>query len=293
MQKITPFLWFDNQAEEAMNFYTSIFKNSKLGSVTRYGEDGPGPAGTVMTGTFQLDGQEFMALNGGPHFTFTPAISFFVNYETEQEIDKLWEKLTEGGTVLMELDKYPFSEKFGWLEDKFGVSWQLILASRRQKITPFLMFVREQHGKAEEAMNLYISLFKNSSIVNIERYGPGGDEPEGTVTHATFSLTGQEFMAMDSNREHHFTFTPAISFFVNCETQQEIDKLWEKLSEGGEIEQCGWLKDKYGVSWQIVPTILGEMLQDKNPERSQRVMKAMFQMKKLDVEGLKQAYEQA
>jgi len=295
MQKITPFLWFDNQAEEAVNFYASIFKNSKIGSVTRYGEAGAQvsgrPKGTVMTVTLRIDGQEFMALNGGPMFTFSPAISFFVNCKTQQEIDELWNKLSEGGTVLMELDKYPFSEKFGWLKDKFGVSWQLNLASRTQKIIPFLLFVGKQYGKAEEAMNFYISLFKNSSMNMIARSGAGEEDPEGTVKHAVFSIYGQEFMAMESNREHPFTFTPAISFFVNCETQQEVDELWEKLSEGGEQEQCGWLKDKYGVSWQIVPNILGNMLNDSDATKSQIVMKALLQMKKIDIKTLKQAYE--
>jgi predicted 3-demethylubiquinone-9 3-methyltransferase (glyoxalase superfamily) len=291
MQKITPCLLFDGKAEEAMNFYTSVFKNSKIFNIMRYGEAGPGPKGTVLSATFQLDGQEFIALNGGPQFAFSPAISFFVNCETQVEVDELWEKLSEGGTVLMELDKYPFSEKFGWVEDKFGVSWQLNLASSMQKITPFLMFVGKQHGKAEEAMNFYISLFNNSSIGEIERYGKGEEEPEGTVKHATFSLNGQEFMTMDSNREHPFTFTEATSLFVNCETREEVDELWEKLSEGGEKQRIGWLKDKYGVSWQVVPTVLGELLNDPDPEKSQRVMKSMLQMGKIDIEKLKQAYE--
>lgn len=292
MQKIIPHLWFDGKAEEAANFYISIFKNSKIVSIMRYGEAGPGPEGSVMTLTFQLDRQEFMALNGGPHFTFTPAISFFVNCETKEEVNELWEKLSDGGTVLMELDKYPFGEKFGWVADRFGVSWQLNLASRKQKITPFLMFVGEQHGKAEEAMNFYISLFNNSGIEEIERYGKGEAEPEGTVMHAAFLLNGQEFMAMDSSLEHPFTFSEAISLFVNCENQEEVDRLWEKLSEGGRKVECGWLKDKYGVSWQIVPTVLEEMLNDPDPEKSQRVMKAMLQMDKLDIEELMQAYKQ-
>jgi predicted 3-demethylubiquinone-9 3-methyltransferase (glyoxalase superfamily) len=292
MQKITSFLWFDNQAEEAMNFYTAIFKDAKIGNVSRYGEAGPGPAGSVMTAAFQLAGQQFMALNGGPQYTFTPAISFFVNCETELEVDELWAKLTEGGTVLMELGNYPFSEKFGWVADKFGVSWQLMLAGQPQKITPFLMYVGEQQGKAEEAMNFYTSLFQNSGINNIVRYGPGEEETEGTVVHAAFSLNGQEFMAMDSGQEHAFTFTPAISFFVNCATQGEVDELWDKLSQGGEPGPCGWLKDKYGVSWQIIPTILGELLSDPDPAKSQRVMAAMLQMTKIDIDALKQAYEQ-
>ncbi|MBO0796977.1 MAG: VOC family protein, partial [Ktedonobacteraceae bacterium] len=176
MQKINACLWFDDNAEEAVNFYTSMFKRSKVGPVTRYGEEGPGTAGKVMTVAFQLEGQEFMAVNGGPDFTFTPAISFFVNCETQAEIDELWSRLSEGGSVLMELGAYPFSEKFGWVADKFGVSWQLNLASRAQKINPFFMFVGKQHGKAEEAMRFYTSLFPHASILNIVHYGAGQPE---------------------------------------------------------------------------------------------------------------------
>ena len=154
-----------------------------------------------------------------------------------------------------------------------------------QKITPFLWF----DDKAEEAMNFYVSIFKNSKIVSVTRYGEGGPGPKGTVMTATFQLDGQEFMAL--NGGPHFKFTEAISFFVNCETQEEVDEFWEKLSEGGEKSRCGWLKDKYGLSWQIVPTVLGEMLQDKDAEKSKRVMKAMLQMDKIDIKTLKQAYE--
>jgi predicted 3-demethylubiquinone-9 3-methyltransferase (glyoxalase superfamily) len=291
MQKIVPFLWFDGKAGEAANFYASIFKNSKIDRITHYGEAGPGPKGTVMSVIFQLEGQEFYALNGGPQFTFSPAISFFFNCETQEEINDLWNKLSESGTILMELEKYPFSEKFGWVEDKFGVSWQLNLASRRQKITPFLTFVGKQSGKAEEAINFYVSLFKNSSIDKIEHYDTGEEQLKETVMYAIFSLDGQEFMAMDGGREHPFTFTEAISLFVNCETQAEVDQLWEKLSKGGENQGPGWIKDKYGVSWQIVPTVLGELLNDTDPEKSKRVMNAMLQMGKIDIEKLKQAYE--
>jgi predicted 3-demethylubiquinone-9 3-methyltransferase (glyoxalase superfamily) len=294
MQKITPHLWFDSQAEEAMHFYTSIFQHSKMAKIAYYGEAGAEvsgkPKGTVLTVTFELEGQEFGALNGGPVFHFSPAVSFFVNCKTQEEVNELWKKLSAGGKVLMELDRYPFSEKYGWLEDKFGVSWQLNLASRTQKITPSFLFVGEQHGKAEEAIHFYTSLFKNSSVIRIERYGAGEEAPEGTVKYAMFSLNGQEFIAMESNGEHPFTFTPAISFLVNCEAQEEVDELWDKLAQGGEIDPCGWLKDKYGVSWQIVPTVLGEMLSDRDPQKSEKVMKAMLQMKKIDIQALQQAY---
>jgi len=155
-----------------------------------------------------------------------------------------------------------------------------------QRITPFLWF----DDKAEEAVNFYISIFKNSKIGTITRYGEGGPGPKGAVMSATFQLEGQKFIALNGGPQ--FTFSPAISFFVNCETQEEVDELWEKLSEGGEKQRCGWLKDKYGVSWQIIPSAVGELLQAKDPEKSKKVMKAMLQMNKLDIESLKQAYEQ-
>ena len=154
-----------------------------------------------------------------------------------------------------------------------------------QKITPFLWF----DGKAEEAMNFYVSIFKHSKVGRVTRYGDAGPGPKGTVMSATFQLEGQDFYALNGGPQ--FKFTPAISLFVNCETQQEVDALWEKLSAGGRKDQCGWLQDKYGVSWQIVPTTLGKLLGDKDPVKANRVMQAMMQMKKLDIKGLQQAYD--
>lgn len=294
MQKIIPSLWYDGDAEEAMRFYTSVFKNSKTGKIAYYGNEGPGKKGTVLTVTYQLEGLEFLGINGGPQFTFTPALSLYVNCTSGQEMDEYFRKLSEGGRVLMEPGSYPFSEKFAWFADKYGLSWQLNFAgsssSFKQKIIPFFMFVGEQHGKAEEAVKFYTSLFKNSGIESIERYRAGDDEPEGTVKHARFSLAGQEFMAIDSSLAHPFTFTPAFSFLINCEGQKEVDAFWDKLSEGGNKGQCGWLDDRYGVSWQVVPTALGEMMSDTDPEKSSRVMKAMLKMTRLDIEELKQAY---
>lgn len=296
LQKINPFLWFDNQAEEAVNFYTAIFKNSATKIVARYSEEGAKasgkPKGSVMTVSFQIEGVEFVAINGGPIFKITPAISFFVNCDTEEEITTLWYKLSREGTVFMELDKYPFSEKYGWVQDKFGVSWQLILSGRTQKIAPCFMFSGDQHKKAEEAINFYISVFKNSAIIQLERYGKD-QGPEGAVVHAKFKLEGQEFIAMDSHMELPYNFNPAISMVVNCRTQEEVDYYWDKLTEGGfdDAQQCGWLQDKYGVSWQVVPVALGEMISDPDPEKSARVMQAMLRMKKIDIGLLQQAYD--
>jgi len=155
-----------------------------------------------------------------------------------------------------------------------------------QKITPFLWF----DNQAEEAINLYVSVFKNSKILSVSRYGEAGPGPAGTLMTATFQLEGQEFMALNGGPDHKFT--EAISLFVDCKTQEEVDELWEKLSEGGEQGPCGWLKDRFGLSWQIVPSILGELLGNPDPVKSQRVMQAMLQMSKIDIAGLKRAYEQ-
>jgi len=291
-EKIVPFLWFNDNAEEAMNFYISIFKNSKALNISRYLEDSRRPKGTVMAATFRIEGHTFYALNAGPEFTFSPSNSFYVSCKTLPEIKRLWEKLSEGGSVMMELNKYPFSERYGWLQDKFGVSWQLILAESTTKITPFLMFSGKYQGMAEEAINFYTSKFKNSGILNIMRYNEEYPGPTGKVVHAEFKINGQKFIAMDSAIEMESVFTPAISYFVTCKTQKEVDYYWENLSEGGSIMQCGWLNDKFGVTWQIIPTILLELMNDPDPEKSGRVMNAMMQMEKIDIKTLKQAYNQ-
>ncbi len=156
-----------------------------------------------------------------------------------------------------------------------------------QRITPFLWF----DDQAEEAMNFYVSIFKNSKVGRVTRYGEAGPGPKGSVMSATFQLEGQEFMAL--NGGPHFSFTPAISFFVNCETQEEVDELWKKLSAAGKTERCGWLKDKYGLSWQIIPSALGRLMRDNNAAKAQSVMKAMLEMDKIDIARLQQAYDQA
>ncbi len=293
MQKISPFLWFDDQAEEAAHFYTSIFKDSQVNSITHFGNDVPGPKNKVMIADFQLYGTEFMALNGGPMFSITPAISFFVYCHSEEEIDRLWNQLSKGGKTLMELDRYPFSEKFGWLVDRYGVSWQLNITELPRQVAPFFLFTGDQAGKAEEAIEFYTAIFKDSSVNQMERFGKDQGEPEGNVMHARFTLAGQEFMAMDSTQEHNFTFTPATSFYVNCKGQEEVDYFWDRLSMDGEKSQCGWLKDKFGVSWQIVPEILPVLMNDPNVEKARRVTQAMLEMNKIDIAGLQEAYDRA
>jgi predicted 3-demethylubiquinone-9 3-methyltransferase (glyoxalase superfamily) len=298
MQKITPFLWFDSNAEEAMNFYVSVFDNSRVVSIFRYPDEPldipiQDMEGKVLTGVFELGGYQFMALDGGPQFQFNPSISFFVQCDSEAEIDRLYEHLSAGGAVLMPFQQYPFAEKYSWLQDRYGLSWQLFLGSPNagQKITPALMFVGEQQGKAEAAMRLYTSLFADSGVEMIDRYGPGGPDAEGTVQHGRFTLNGQGFIAMDSALEHQFAFNEAISLYVDCETQDEVDRLWDKLSAYPEAEQCGWLKDRFGVSWQIVPSDYIEMMNDPDQDKVKRVMDAMLQMKKFEIEILRRVYE--
>jgi predicted 3-demethylubiquinone-9 3-methyltransferase (glyoxalase superfamily) len=293
-QKITPHLWYDNNAKEAARFYISIFKDSKIKNMTTLHNT---PSGTVEIFTVELLGQEFTLISAGPLFKFNPSISFLVVCPTKEEVDELWKKLTEGGgTTLMELGEYPFSEKYGWVQDKYGLSWQVIYMGERKtkhRIIPTLMFVGKQYGKAEEAINFYASVFEDARVGDILRYSKG-EEPdkEGTVKHASFMLEGQEFAAMDSAREHNFAFNEAISFIVHCETQKEIDYYWEKLSAYPEAEQCGWLKDKFGLPWQIVPNLMDKMLNDDNDTKKiVRVTEAFLQMKKLDIAKLKEAYE--
>jgi predicted 3-demethylubiquinone-9 3-methyltransferase (glyoxalase superfamily) len=290
MQRITPFLWFDKEAEEAMKFYTSVFKDSSTGNIARYPKASPYPEGSVMSASFTLEGLDFIALNGGPEFTFNPALSFFVSCRTLAEIDACWARLSEGGKILMEFQKYPFSEKYGWLSDRFGVSWQLMLGGDASRITPFLMFVGAQAGRAEKAATFYATLFKDSRILRMERYPAGMGEAEGNVVHGDFLLDGQGFMVMDSGGPHDFAFNPAISLFVDCRTQAEVDSLWERLCERGRPNQCGWLTDEFGVSWQIVPRLLSELLADPDPVKAGRVMAAMLKMSKIDIAGLERAY---
>lgn len=292
-QKIVPHLWYDKEAKEAAEFYVSLFPDSKITGTTMLHDT---PSGDAETVSFELTGQSFMAISAGPFFKFNPSVSFLVACKNKEEVDELWSKIGQGGKVLMELGEYPFSKRYGWTTDKYGLSWQIMLADEhypfKHKITPTWMFVGDVCGKAEEAMNFYASVFPDSKVGDIARY-PAGMEPdkEGTVMHGAVTLAGQEFFAMDSAQAHDFSFNEAISFMVYCKDQQEIDYFWEKLSAVPESEQCGWVKDKYGVSWQIVPTAMGEMMSKGTPEQIARVTQAFLPMKKLDIATLQKAYE--
>lgn len=294
MDKITPHLWFDKEAVEAAEFYSSTFPNSRITNVTTIRDT---PSGDCDVVSFELCGQPFQAISAGPLFKFTPAVSFLVRCQTKDEVDTLWSKLSAGGAPLMPIDSYPFSERYGWTEDRYGLSWQVMHVGDEeisQRITPSLLFVGEVCGRAEEAVGFYTSLFPDSKTGDILRYGKG-EEPdkEGAIRHVGLLLDGQEFAAMDSAHDHRFGFNEAISFMVGCDGQDEIDYFWDNLSAVPEAEQCGWLKDKYGLSWQIVPSLLDEYMGRGTEEQIARVTQAFLQMKKFDLAELQRAYEEA
>jgi predicted 3-demethylubiquinone-9 3-methyltransferase (glyoxalase superfamily) len=395
MQKIVPHLWYDKEAKEAAEFYVAVFgEDSRVTSVQTLHDTPSGDADMVA---FDLWGYSFMSISAGPYFKLNPSISFMVNFDLSQDtdaaakIDAMWAKLSEGGKVLMPLQEYPFSKRYGWVEDKYGVSWQLILTDpkgeERPRIIPSLLFVGGAYGKAGEAVDFYLSVFKDSKLGTRLLYG-AGQEPnkEGTVMFSDFNLLGGWFTAMDGGGEHAFAFNEALSLVVKCDTQEEIDYYWGKLSAVPKADlpaprpgafyvyaihcddesmyigqtqdlkerwkqhdagtaaehtmkhkplglihyeqfntreeavkreqdlktgfgrkwlkrewkagrtrqagQCGWLKDKYGVSWQIVPTAMDDMFKPgTDPEKMKRVTAAFLKMKKFDIADIEKAAE--
>ena len=299
MQTITPHLWFDTEAKEAAELYTSFLPDSRVTNITTLHDT---PSGDCDIVSFELAGQPFMTISAGPLFKFNPSVSFILNFDPSKDhnarvhLDRLWEKLSEGGTALMPLDQYPFSQRYGWIQDRYGLSWQLMLTNpageERPFIIPSLMFTGNIACRAEEAIDFYGAVFKGSRRGMTARY-PKGMEPdqEGTIMFADFSLPGAWLAAMDSAQAHDFTFNEAISFLVPCETQAEIDYYWEKLSAVPEAEQCGWLKDQFGLSWQVWPTVIGEMMKNGTREQIDRITQAFLPMKKYDIATLQRAYE--
>lgn len=296
-QKITPNLWFDGNANEAVNFYISVFPGSKMTGGNKYpntADEGLADfqldrAGKDLTIDFNLAGHDFVAINAGPEFKPTPAISFMVNFDpshdeqAKEHLDEVWNKLLDGGEVLMELGEYPYSKHYGWVKDKYGYTWQLILTNpdgeKRPCIIPSLMFTNENANKSEEAMNFYASVFKDSRIGMVAKYEQD-QEPvkSGGIMFADFNLSGEWLTIMDAPGKHDFGFNEAVSLSVACKDQDEIDELWSKLSSVTESEQCGWCKDKYGVSWQIVPENMDELMQ--RPD----AYKHMMNMHKIEID---------
>lgn len=290
MQRIIPHLWYDREAREAAEFYIGLFENSRLTNVALLEDT---PSGDAQTVSFELAGQPFLAISAGPHFEFNPSISLMVACDSVEEVDTKWRALSEGGTELMALGEYPFSKRYGWIQDGYGLSWQLMLSNDghpARKITPDLLFTQNVCGKAEEAVRFYVEVFENSGVGLISKYAEGEAQvSEAKVNYASFNLDGVGFVAMDHGYGGDFTFSEAFSLVVQCRDQREIDYYWDKLSAVPEAEQCGWVKDKFGVSWQILPHNMAEFFLGGSREETQRVTEAFLKMKKFDLEALERA----
>lgn len=273
MQKIVPNLWFDHTAEEAAQFYTSVFPNSRIVDVQRYPEDGLPDfqkefAGQPVTVEFDLGGYRMVGINAGPEFRPNPSVSFFVNFDpsvddhAREHLDELWAALTAEGSVLLPLQEYPYSQRYGWVEDKWGVSWQLMLTNPdgepRPFIIPSLMFGSTVQGRAKEAVDYYLALF-DGRPGTIAAYPAESGPMSGQIMFADFQLLGQWLAVMDA-ADQDFTFTPGVSLLVYCHGQDELDRWWAELSAVPEAEQCGWCQDKFGLSWQLVPDNLDELM---------------------------------
>lgn len=292
MQRIVPHLWYDKEAKEAARFYISLFEQSKLLNSTLIENT---PSGDAEFVSFELAGQQFQAISAGPIFKFNPSISLMVSCYSVEEVNTKWKVLSQGGTELMELGEYQFSKWYGWIQDRYGLSWQLMLIENGQniqKITPNFLFSNEACGKTEEAVKYYTEIFENSEIGIISRYNQGeAQSTKAKINYAAFKLCGIDFSAMDNGFDVDFNFNEAFSIIINCENQQEIDYFWDKLSAVPEAEACGWVKDKFGVSWQIVPNIIDVMMNCGDREKIQRVTEAFLKMKKFDLAVLQKAYD--
>jgi len=296
IHKLAACLWFNDQAEEVARFYTSNLPHGVILGHSTYPEsfDAPGghPRGSVLTVEFEAGGQRFTALNGGPVFTVNPSISFFVHVDSADETDALATRLVAGGHFSMPPERYPFSERYAWVVDRYGVSWQVFAgqhAAHVQRVAPCLMFANAVHGRAEEAMRAYVDIFPGSAIDRIERYGADRG-PEGKVVHGRLTLAGSQLIVMDSHEPSGATFNEGVSLEVPCRDQAEVDHYWRRLSAGGKEGPCGWVTDRFGVSWQIVPASLAAWLQSTDVEARDRTFAAMLHMSKLDVAGLEAAF---
>ena len=290
MQKIVPHLWYDKEAKEAALFYISLFEKSKLLNVTVIENT---PSGDSELVSFELAGLEFKAISAGPYFKFNPSMSLMVACESVEEVNTKWKALVEGGSELMPLGEYPFSKWYSWVQDRFGLSWQLMLVDdvqTVQKITPNLLFSSDSCGKAKEAVEFYTEMFTDSEIGLMSRYGEGeAVSSKAKLNYASFKLSGMSFSAMDNGFDVDFNFNEAFSFMINCKDQFEIDYFWDRLSAVPEAEQCGWVKDQFGLSWQVVPDNMNEVLYEGSRDENQRVIQALFRMKKIDLQALEKA----
>jgi predicted 3-demethylubiquinone-9 3-methyltransferase (glyoxalase superfamily) len=290
MQKIIPHLWYDKEALEAATWYVSLFENSEIEHVSTISDT---PSGDAQMVAFRLAGLSFSSISAGTFFTLNPAISLMVACETREEVERLYEQLKVGATELMPLMEYPFSRYYVWLQDKYGLNWQIMLtenATAVPKIRPTLLFAGDACGKAQEAMDYYATIFPETSIQFVNHYHPDeAEDARAKVNYAEIEILGTSFVAMDHGAGGDFSFNEAFSFMVPCEDQKEIDYFWDKLSFVPKAEQCGWLKDKFGVSWQITSAHMDEVFVNGTPEEAKRVTEAFLKMKKFDLAALERA----
>jgi predicted 3-demethylubiquinone-9 3-methyltransferase (glyoxalase superfamily) len=300
MLPIKPHIWFARyKAKEAAGFYATLLPDSALNYVNHFAMPGGGQCDVVE---FTVGGQSFLGISAEHELPINPSISFFINFDPSRDpdaarrIDEVWAKLTENGTVMMPLDRYPFSARYGWVSDRYGVSWQLILTNpdgeERPVIAPSLMYTGDKAGKGNEAIDFYCSVFKDGKRgTTAPRPEDMGPDKAGTLMFADFYINGTWMAAMDSANTHNFVFNDAVSLLLPCETQEEIDYYWLALTAGGEPGACGWLKDKFGVSWQVASTVMFEAMKNGSPEQIARVTQAFMTMKKVDVAVLQQAID--
>jgi predicted 3-demethylubiquinone-9 3-methyltransferase (glyoxalase superfamily) len=298
MLPIKPHIWFDqDKGKEAAEFYATLMPDSAVSYANHFTMGG----GECEVVEFTFAGQPFFGISAGHGRNINPSISFMINFDPSRDpdaakrIDEVWAKLSEGGKVLMALDRYPFSERYGWVSDKYGVSWQLILTNpageERPVIVPSLLFTEPVAGKANEAIDFYCSVFKDGKRgTTAPRPEDMGPDKAGTLMFADYYVDQTWLAAMDSAHAHGFGFSEAVSLLIPCETQEEVDYYWSALTEGGIPDQCGWLKDKFGVSWQVASTVMFEALKNGSPEQVARVTQAFMTMTKVDVTALQEAY---
>ena len=290
MRQLISALWFDKEAEEAANFYTSIFENSRI---IRRETIKDTPIGDSESIDFELENLSFEAFNGGERANFNSSISIMVSMATDKEVDALYAKLSVGGVDLMPLDSYPFSERYAWVQDKYGVTWQIMVdenSAVKQKLKLNLLFSGESCGKAEAALNYYHEVFNQSEIEAISHYSEGeAEDSRAKVNYSELNINKQKLVLMDHGMGGDFNFNEAYSLMILCGSQAEVDYYWDKLSHDSAFEQCGWLKDKFGVHWQIMPVRLYELMKNGSEEEQKRVTQAMLNMKKLDIEALENA----
>lgn len=284
--KFVSCFWLNGNVKEATEFYLAAFDQTSQGKTDYFVDDLHGEIGDILTVSLTLANHKFVLLNGGPEFKPTPAISYMVTCSTEADLKELWNKLSENGTILMDIQELPGVGLFGWVNDPFGFSWQLQVQEGPQTITPCFLFANNNYGKGKEAIDFWLATFKQGQELFRE------PDEQGNIKIASFQLYDQTFYLMESDIPHAFSFSLANSFCIYCENQAEIDSLWDTVTKEGEEYPCGWMVDKFGVAWQTVTEELDEWLSSDKGNKAKQTMLALYEMKKIDLATLKKVYEE-